>query len=296
MTFTKNSPLVFPTRFVGSHMPVSGGLPLAFDRICRVGGTALQIFSRNQRQWKIPPLEPEILADFSRAWKKWGPYPVFIHDSYLINLAGTDPVKVERSVQGFAAELCRAETLGVDHLVTHPGSHLGAGVRKGVATYVKNLDRALDESGTSRVRVLLETTAGQGTNLGSDFEELSAILDGSHHTDRLGICFDTCHVFAAGYDLASPEGYAATFDRLDELIGVERIGCFHMNDSKFPCGAKRDRHEHLGQGFIGEQGFSRIMRDERFLRVPMILETPKDEDLAMDRANLAFLRRLVEAM
>jgi deoxyribonuclease-4 len=293
-TATQRVPVapVFAKRCVGSHMSVSGGLALAFERIRQVGGTALQIFSRNQRQWKIPPLDPETVADFVREWNAWGPYPVFIHDSYLINLAGTDKERVVRSVNGFAAELQRAESLGVGHVITHPGSHLGAGVRNGLATYVKNLDQALERSETGRVNVLLETTAGQGTNLGSRFEELACILEESNHTDRLGICFDTCHVFAAGYDLATPEGYTATCDRLDALVGLDRIGCFHLNDSLFPCGAKRDRHEHIGRGYIGEKGFGLLMLDARFVKIPMILETPKDKDLAMDRVNLGLLKRL----
>lgn len=284
-------PPVFTDRFVGAHMSISGGLERAFERIRHIGGTALQIFSRNQRQWKMPPLDADTLDFFARQWASWGPYPVFVHDSYLINLAGTDPAKAKRSVDGFAAELARAEALGVSGLVTHPGSHLGAGVARGLATYVQNLDRAFEQSGTSQVPVLLETTAGQGTNLGSRFEELAAILEGSAYTNRLGVCFDTCHVFAAGYDLTTPAGHEATFEKLDKLIGLDRIGCFHMNDSAFPCGSKRDRHAHVGQGYIGVEGFSRIMRDARFLKVPMILETPKDQDGAMDRANLALLKQ-----
>jgi deoxyribonuclease-4 len=164
-------------------------------------------------------------------------------------------------------------------------------VARGLATYVQNLDRAFEQSGTSQVPVLLETTAGQGTNLGSCFEELAAILEGSAHVHRLGVCLDTCHVFAAGYDLTTPAGYEATLERFNQLLGLERIGCIHMNDSVFPCGSKRDRHTHVGQGYIGVEGFSRIMRDARFLKVPMILETPKDQDGAMDRANLALLKQ-----
>ncbi|GAU09703.1 deoxyribonuclease IV [Desulfoplanes formicivorans] len=287
-------PSVFTDRFVGAHMSISGGLERAFERIRHIGGTALQIFSRNQRQWKIPPLDAGTLSAFSRQWKIWGPYPVFVHDSYLINLAGTDAVKVGRSVDGFAVELSRAEALGVSGLITHPGSHLGAGVRKGLANYVRNLDRAFEQSQTRQVTVLVETTAGQGTNLGSRFEELTAILEGSAYTNRLGVCFDTCHVFAAGYDLTTPAGHEATFEKLDKLIGLDRIGCFHMNDSAFPCGSKRDRHAHVGQGHIGLQGFSLLMRDARFLKVPMILETPKDKAGGMDRVNLALLKEWAE--
>ncbi|WP_462323828.1 deoxyribonuclease IV [Desulfoplanes sp.] len=285
---------VFQDRLVGSHMPITGGLANALDRISSVGGTALQIFSRNQRQWKAVPLNEEDIRAFSGAWRTWGPYPICIHDSYLVNLAGTDRAKAEKSVDAFARELRRAHALGIDRLVTHPGSHLGAGVDAGLARYVRNLDRSIDQSGVDDVTILLETTAGQGTNLGACFEELAYILEHSGHSSGLGVCVDTCHVFAAGYDLSTPKGYRTTFDRFERLIGLDRLGCFHANDSKLPCGSRRDRHEHIGRGEIGLSGFSLLMRDERFVSIPMILETPKDKDLVMDRENLAVLKRLAE--
>ena len=284
--------LVFENRLMGAHMPVSGGLALAFDRIRSIGGTALQIFSRNQRQWSVPELDSGIITGWSDAWRAWGDYPVFIHDSYLVNLAGTDPDKVGKSVTAFREEVRRAHLLGVKFLVTHPGSHLGAGVDRGLTTYVANLDRALEENGIDDVMVLLETTAGQGTNLGSTFEELAFILEHSAFTDRLGICFDTCHVFAAGYDFRTPEGFQAIFERLDRLIGLDRIKCFHLNDSKLFNGSHKDRHEHIGLGKIGEQGFWCLLHEERFTKVPMILETPKGKNFAEDRMNLRTLKRL----
>lgn len=221
-----------------------------------------------------------------------GEYPIVIHDSYLVNLAGSDGEKVRRSVDAFAQELHRAHCLGVKFLVTHPGSHLGAGVPQGCANYVANLDRALEQSGVEDVTVLLETTAGQGTNLGSRFEELAYVFERSLYAYRLGICFDTCHAFAAGYDFRTARGFQNTFERLDQLIGLDRIQCFHLNDSKFVSGARKDRHEHIGEGRIGIRGFQRILQHTAFKHIPMILETPKGKDLEEDRMNLAELKRL----
>jgi len=285
---------VFEDRLVGAHMPISGGLCTAFKRIRSVGGTAMQIFSRNQRQWAVPALEPEVIQAFARAWRGWGEYPLFIHDSYLVNLAGSDRDKVQRSVDAFALELHRAHCLGVKFLVTHPGSHLGTGVAQGRANYTAHLDRALEQSGVEDVTVLLETTAGQGTNLGSRFEDLAYVFERSRYACRLGICFDTCHAFAAGYDFRTARGFQNTFERLDQLIGLDRIGCFHLNDSKCACGSRKDRHEHIGEGRIGTRGFQRILQNPAFKHIPMILETPKGKELEEDRMNLALLKKLAD--
>jgi deoxyribonuclease-4 len=214
------------------------------------------------------------------------------HDSYLINLASPDKELARRSRSGFAGELGRVEALSIPFLVTHPGSHLGRGVDEGIKRYAANLDAAIEDSGTRSGLVLLETTAGQGTNLGSTFEELARIIELSAHPDRLGVCFDTCHAFAAGYDLRSPEAYAATFDAFDRIVGLDRIKFFHVNDAKLPLGSRKDRHEHIGQGEIGLAGFGNLMRDPRFADVPKTLETPKKPDLEDDRRNLNVLRGL----
>ena len=287
-------PVVFDDRFVGAHMPISGGLCTAFERIRSVGGTAMQLFSRNQRQWTVPELGPEVIHAFARAWGEWGAYPVFIHDSYLVNLAGPKGEKVQCSVDAFAQEVCRAHCLSVKFLVTHPGSHLGTGVVQGLQNYVANLDRALEQSGVEDVTILLETTAGQGTNLGSRFEELVFVLEHSFYAHRLGICFDTCHAFAAGYDFRSARGFHKTFERLDQLIGLDRIGCFHLNDAKLACGSHKDRHEHIGRGKIGTMGFTRILQEPMLKHIPMILETPKGKVLEEDRMNLAVLKGLAD--
>lgn len=278
--------------FLGAHESISGGLHMAFERIAKVGGTALQLFTRNQRQWKIPPLKKLDLELFSVAWEEWGDYPIAAHDSYLINLASPKEEQAERSRIGFAEELRRIEALNVPWLVTHPGSHLGQGVEAGIELYAANLDRAIENSGTEKAMVLLETTAGQGTNLGSRFEELAGIIAASKHPERLGVCYDTCHTFAAGYDIRTPETYADTFDAFDRLIGLDRLKFFHMNDTKNEFHSNKDRHEHIGEGTIGLEGFRNLMRDPRFVDVPKTLETPKDKELQDDVRNLETLRGL----
>lgn len=281
--------------FLGSHMSIAGGLHMAFEHIRAVDGTALQIFTRNQRQWKIPPLSDYDIELFTIAWEQWGDYPIAAHDSYLINLASPKEDQAERSRIGFAEELRRIEALNVPYLVTHPGSHLGQGVDEGLKRYAANLDRAIEDANTKNGLVLLETTAGQGTNLGSTFEELARIIELSDHPDRLGVCYDTCHTFAAGYDIRTPETYAQTFDAFDRLIGLDRLKFFHLNDTKNEFESHKDRHEHIGQGEIGLEGFRHLMQDPRFADIPKALETPKEKDLEDDRRNLAILRELAGA-
>ena len=278
---------------LGTHMSIAGGLHLAFTRIRKVKGEALQIFLSNQRQWKTPPLTSEMIEDFRLQWQKNHRMVVAAHDSYLINLAAPDQTTVERSVTAFADELVRAAALKIPFLITHPGSHRGQGVEAGLERFVYNLDSAISLSETSTVSVLIETTAGQGTNLGSKFEEISFILRQSHYKDRLGVCFDTSHAFAAGYDLRTPETYEETFFLFDQIIGLQRLKFFHLNDSKRPLGSRVDRHEHIGKGQIGLQGFRLLMNDPRFQDHPMVLETPKGKDLKEDKKNLKVLRSLI---
>ncbi len=281
---------------LGAHMSIAGGLQRAVERIRAVQGTALQVFTRNQRQWRIPPLEPAHVATFRAAWLEGGAeLPVVAHDSYLVNLAGPPGQTTERSLEAFGAELRRCEALGIPALVTHPGAHKGAGVELGIERYVQRLDEALRRSETTTVRVLLETTAGQGTVLGSRFEELALIIRASEHGQRLGVCLDTCHVFAAGYDLASEGGYAAMREELEATVGLERVGALHLNDSLGELGAHRDRHTHIGDGALGLSAFERVVSDPAFVGLPMILETPKGPDLDDDRRNLARLRALADS-
>ena len=278
---------------LGAHMSIAGGLHLAFTRIRKVKGEALQIFLSNQRQWKTPSLTAEMIADFRLQWQKNCRMVVAAHDSYLINLAAPDQATVEKSVTAFADELVRAAALKIPFLIAHPGSHRGQGVEDGLKRFVRNLDSAISLSETGTVRVLIETTAGQGTNLGSKFEEISFILSESHYRDRLGVCFDTSHAFAAGYDLRTPETYEETFSLFDQIIGVKRLKFFHLNDSKRPLGSRVDRHEHIGKGEIGLQGFRLLLNDPRFQDHPMVLETPKGKDLKEDKKNLRVLRSLI---
>lgn len=279
--------------FLGAHMSTSGGLEKAVHRAKEIGATALQLFSKNQRQWKVPELTVAEITDFQGAWKEWGEYPVFIHDSYLINLAAVNEQTLARSIDGFALELVRAGQLGIPHLVTHPGSHLGQGVEKGLGKFTRNMDQALEAADVDTVTVLLEITAGQGTNLGSSLEQIRRIMDLTRFPERMGFCFDTCHGFAAGYELRTKLGYEQSMREIDRVIGFERLKLFHVNDSKGEHGSRKDRHEHIGQGAIGLEGFSLLMNDERFSRVPKILETPKDKDLHQDRENMDRLLRLL---
>jgi len=277
---------------LGAHESVAGGLHLAFDRIQQVGGSALQIFTRNQRQWAPSPVTEEEQTLFSDAWQKCPDIPVASHASYLVNLASGKPDLVKKSITAFADELKRCELLNIPMVVMHPGSHGGDGVETGIARFTENLDQAL-ELADNKITVLLETTAGQGTGLGSRFEELAAIIEGSKYEKKLGVCVDTCHIFAAGYDIRSMETYRASMAEFDKLIGIERIKFFHLNDSKKGLESKVDRHEHIGQGKIGLEGFRNLLNDPRFAGHPMTLETPKGKDLQEDRDNLAVLRELL---
>jgi len=278
---------------LGAHMSIAGGLHLAFARIQEVQGESLQIFLSNQRQWQTVPLTSQMVEDFRQKWKENDYMPVAAHDSYLINLAAPDPTTLERSVAAFADELQRAATLEIPFLITHPGSHRGEGVEAGLERFAENMDRAITRSKTSTVMVLIENTAGQGTNLGSTFEEISFIISESQYAERLGVCFDTSHAFAAGYDIRTRVTYEDTLSTFDQIIGLERLRFFHINDSKRPLDSRVDRHEHIGKGEIGLKGFRLLLNDPRFRQHPMVLETPKGKELKEDKANLEVLRSLI---
>jgi deoxyribonuclease-4 len=274
-------------------MSIAGGLHLAFTRIQEVQGESLQIFLSNQRQWRTVPLTSQMVEDFRQQWKENGYMPVAAHDSYLINLAAPDPTTLEKSVAAFADELERAAALEIPFLITHPGSHRGAGVEAGLERFVENMDRAIIRSKTSTVMVLIENTAGQGTNLGSTFEEISFIISKSRYGEGLGVCFDTSHAFAAGYDIRTRVTYEDTLSRFDQIVGLEKLKFFHINDSKRPLGSRVDRHEHIGKGKIGLAGFRLLLNDPRFQHHPMVLETPKGKELKEDKENLRVLRSLI---
>ena len=279
---------------LGAHMSIEGGLHMAFDRISQVQGKSLQIFSKNQRQWRMPELSSSEIEIFIKRWEQWGKGPVAAHDSYLINLANPDETKANKAVGAFAEEIRRSDQLAIPYLVMHPGSHVGSGTDKGLLQLTANLDRAFVEAGNAKsVMVLLETTAGQGTGLGANFEEIAYVMENSAYSKRLGVCFDTCHAFAAGYDISTKTGYEKTFTAFDKIVGLERLKFFHLNDSKKGLGTKVDRHEHIGKGEIGLEAFRHLMNDPRFADHPMVLETPKEKDLKDDIENLKILRGLI---
>lgn len=276
-------------------MSIEGGLHKAFERISHVEGQSLQIFSKNQRQWRVPELSPTEIEIFIKTWEQWGKGIVAVHDSYLINLANPDETKANRAVGAFAEEIRRSDQLSIPYLIMHPGSHVGAGMEEGLLQLTANLDRSFAEAGNAKsVMVLLETTAGQGTGLGASFEELAYVINTSAYSKRLGVCFDTCHTFVAGYDISTAKGYEKTFTVFDKIIGLERLKFFHLNDSKKGLGSRVDRHEHIGKGKIGLEGFRLLMNDPRFANHPMVLETPKEKDLKDDVENLRVLKSLIK--
>ncbi len=273
-------------------MSVSGGLHLAFERAQTAGCAVLQIFSKSERQWQAKPLTDEAIAQFKDAQQRTNIGPVLVHDSYLINLASPKDDLWHKSSAAFAHELQRCEQLGVPYLVTHPGAHTGSGTEAGLQREADALNRLFADGVGGPTMVLLETTAGQGTALGGRFEELAWLLEHVAYPNRMGICVDTCHIFAAGYDVRTAEGYAAVFDRLIDLVGLEQIKAFHLNDSKGTLGGHLDRHAAIGDGEIGLDGFRLLINDARFVGLPMVLETPKSDDGAEDLRNLATLHSL----
>lgn len=279
--------------YLGAHESVSGGLHLAFERIHSVGGKALQIFTRNQRQWNPKELSKDEVDAFRTEWRNCPEMEVVSHGSYLVNLASGNAELLEKSIKAFAGELERCEKLGIEKVVLHPGSHGGAGVENGLERFVQGLDSAIERA-RSQSTVLVEATAGQGTGLGSTFAEIASILEMSKYPKRLAVCIDTCHIFAAGYDITTPEAYTRTFADFDERIGIRRISFFHLNDCKKELGSRVDRHTHIGEGYIGERGFANLLNDPRFADHSMTLETPKDKYLEDDRKNLAVLKSLMK--
>lgn len=279
--------------YLGAHMSISGGLHLAVDRAVAVGCNVMQIFTRNSNQWKGKPVSDDDAALFLSKLAASGLLEVISHNIYLINLAAPPGETRDKSLVAFRDELETCARLGINKVVMHPGSHLTESPQTGLERVVEAFDQLFSEVPQFGGKVLIETTAGQGTNLGRSFEELGAIINGSRFPEKFAVCFDTCHTFAAGYDIASKEGYRDTMEQFDRLIGLERLQCFHLNDSKKGLGSRVDRHEHIGQGTLGLNPFRFILNDPRFASVPKILETPKGDNNDMDQVNLAILRGLV---
>jgi deoxyribonuclease IV len=279
--------------WLGAHMSVAGGLHNAIDDALAVESDAVQIFTKNQRQWVAKPIADEDATLFRQRFVESGLKSVVAHNSYLINMASPKDDLWTKSVDAMRDELERCEVLEVPFLVAHPGSHVGSGREVGLNRIVEALEQIHSALPGIKVRTLLETTAGQGTNLGSTFDDIAYLLERVSEPNRLGVCFDTCHVFVAGYDIRTADAYAATMDEFDRVIGLDQIEVFHFNDSINDLGSRKDRHELIGKGMIGADGFRNFMCDKRFSGKPALLETDKGEDLAEDRAAIALLRSLV---
>ncbi len=258
-------------------MSVAGGLPFAVARAHAHRCETLQIFTKNASQWRARPLPPDEIGAFRNATEQTGIHPVVAHASYLINIATTNPALRAQSIAALGEEVDRAEVLGLLGVVLHPGARMTAPVDQAIELVADALRQVIKARPKGKTMILLEHTAGQGTTMGSTFEEISGTLDLAKNTRRLGVCLDTCHLLASGYDLCSAEGYEATFAMFETLIGIDRLKVFHLNDSKKPCQSRVDRHEHIGKGCIGLEPFRRLLNDPRFAHLPMLIETEKTE-------------------
>lgn len=287
---------------LGAHMSTAGGVFTSFKRGDEVGCDSMLIFTKSNRQWKAKPLTEKDIQQFKDAAQEYNHiHPVAVHASYLINIASPKEDLWEKSYQALKVEVERCGQLGIPLINFHPGSHVKSGEEAGTNQIVRGLKRLLDETESSApdTIICLETMAGQGTNLGYTFEQIATMLSEAGPNERLGVCLDTCHIFAAGYDFRTPEAYEATMAEFDNVIGLDQLKFFHLNDSKFDLGQKKDRHEHIGQGFIGAEGFANFLNDPRWADHPAHLETPKTEkdddgnEIEMDPVNLATLRGLL---
>lgn len=280
--------------YLGAHLSVAGGVDKAFGRAEAINCTAFQIFTKSNRQWKARDLEPDVIAAYHQRQEETGIEPVICHASYLLNIGSSDEALWNKSVNALIIELDRCERLKIPYLVLHPGAHMGQGVEAGIARVVKALDHVHKQLPDHAVQVALEITAGQGTTLGSTFDEIAQIIAGCRHSDRLAVCFDTCHALAAGYEFRTPDSYKAMWSEFDRIIGLNKLTVFHVNDSEQDLGSHIDRHAHIGQGQIGLEPFGYFLNDARFKEVPFLLETPKDDDPEDDIRNLEQLRGLIE--
>jgi len=274
---------------IGAHVSVAGGVCRAIERGEALHCESMQIFTKNQLQWRAAPLPQGVCDRFLEMWSKSGIRKIVAHSSYLINLAGSEKIR-KKSINALVDEVLRCDQLGIDDLVLHPGSHRGDGLKTGIERVAGSLENVFERTDGFRVRILLETMAGQGDGIGASLDELAAVLDLLEGHDRMGICMDTCNLFASGYEIRSPEGYERLVRRAEKLFGRERIRCWHLNDSREAKGSRKDRHQHIGAGQIGLEAFGRIVVDGRWADVPCILETPKENQ--GDRKNLSLLRKL----
>jgi deoxyribonuclease-4 len=279
---------------LGAHMSISGGVfnSLLFGE--DLGCTTIQIFTKNNNQWKAKELTPEDVKKFFENQKKTNISPVVGHNGYLINLASPKEDIYNQSLESMLIELQRAELLALPYLVMHPGSHLGTGEKEGIKKIAHSIDWLHQKTKGYKVKICLETTAGQGSAIGYRFEQLQGIIEQVKDNQRVGVCYDTCHTFAAGYDLRNKRVYDETFKEFDKVIGLSRLKVIHVNDSMKDFGSRVDRHQHIGEGKIGLEGFRLLMNDQRWEEISKILETPKEGGTAKDIRNLGVLRSLVK--
>jgi len=280
---------------LGAHMSIGGGVHTAIERGCSINCTAIQMFLKNNMQWFARPLTRDEIRAFLEHRQRGELLSIFAHANYLINLATTNPQFLANSIRALSEELTRADQLELPFLVLHPGAHLGAGEEAGLKKIVAAIDRVFRKVPEVKTKIALETTAGQGSCLGHRFEQISFIVENVREPERLCVCLDTAHVFAAGYNIGSETGVKKTFREFDLVIGLNRLAAIHVNDSKAARGSRVDRHQHIGKGQIGLDAFRFIMRDRRFRKIPKVLETPKGEELLEDVANLKTLRCLIES-
>jgi len=280
--------------YFGAHMSIAGGIHLAPGRGSEVGCGVIQLFTQNSNQWRGKPVSDSDALLFKEKWCESGLHEIVSHDIYLVNLASAPGETREKSLVAFREEMERCSRLGISKIVMHPGAHLGDGEEAGIRRICEAFDHLFESVPEYKGNVLLEATAGQGSNVGYRFEHLRAIIDGTAFPDRFAVCYDTCHTFAAGYDITTPAGYKKTFAEFDRVIGLDRLHCFHINDSKKGLNSHVDRHEHIGQGAMGIEGFRLLANDPRFAQIPKILETPKGDNDEMDAVNLKTLRDLVK--
>jgi deoxyribonuclease-4 len=274
-------------RLIGAHMPTSKGLHAAIRNGSEIGCTAVQVFTSSPQQWKAKVITDEMADDFRLAVKETNMRGLISHDSYLVNLAAPDPEIREKSEAALIGEIERCSKLGIPHVVSHMGSHLGQGEEVGLSMISESVANVLAAT-PKDVSIAMETTAGQGSNLGYKFEHLRSIIDANHGNARLRVCLDTCHIFAAGYDIRDRKSYRKTMLAFDDIIGFDRLACIHANDSKHPLGSRKDRHEHIGDGHIGIEAFRLLVNDPAIAHATIVVETPDAEKMHSRNVGLLF--------
>ncbi|MBD3297322.1 MAG: deoxyribonuclease IV [candidate division Zixibacteria bacterium] len=284
-----------PGPLIGAHMSIAGGVFNAVLHAETAGCRCVQLFVKSSNQWRAKPLTDDDIKQFKEERKRTKIGPAVAHSSYLINIATPDKALFEKSREALKVELERCNILGVEYLVFHPGAHVGSGVEAGMKRIADGMNWVLDCVAETDCMLLLETTAGAGSHIGSRFEELREIIDKLEQPERVGVCVDTCHIFSAGYDIRTQAAYKKTMKEFNDILGYPLLKALHFNDSKFDLGTHKDRHEHIGKGFIGKDGFGFFMRDAKLKTVPKLLETPKDPEGKNDKMNLALLRKLAKS-